>query len=47
MILQSPKDLPIAPDWGLKNHEFTDKVKKRILERDAWQGKYYTPLQKS
>ena len=46
-ISQSPKDLLIAPDWGLKNHEFTDKVKKRILERDAWQGKYYTPLQKS
>jgi hypothetical protein len=25
----------------LKNHEFTDKVKKRMRERDAWQGKKY------
>ena len=38
---QSPKELLIAPDWGLKNHEFTDKVKKRMRERDAWQGKKY------
>ncbi|MGL5273434.1 MAG: TIGR01212 family radical SAM protein, partial [Phocaeicola sp.] len=40
-ISQSPKELLIAPDWGLKNHEFTDKVRKRMRERDAWQGKYY------
>ena len=38
-VSQSPKELLIAPDWGLKNHEFTDKVKKRMRERDAWQGK--------
>ena len=40
-VLQSPKELLIAPDWGLKNHEFTDKVKKRMRGRDAWQGKKY------
>ena len=40
-VSQSPKELLIAPDWGLKNHEFTDKVKKRMREREAWQGKYY------
>ena len=40
-VSQSPKELLIAPDWGLKNHEFTDKVKKRMRERDAWQGKKY------
>ena len=40
-VSQSPKDLLIAPDWGLKNHEFTDKVKKRMRERDAWQGKKF------
>ena len=40
-ISQSPKELLIAPDWGLKNHEFTDKVKKRMRERNAWQGKRY------
>ena len=43
-VSQSPKDLLIAPDWGLKNHEFTAKVKKRMEERDAWQGKHYLPL---
>ena len=40
-VSQSPKELLIAPDWGLKNHEFTDKVKKRMRERDAWQGKHH------
>lgn len=40
-VSQSPKELLIAPDWGLKNHEFTDKVKKRMRERNAWQGKKY------
>ena len=40
-VSQSPKELLIAPDWGLKNYQFTDKVKKRLRERDAWQGKYY------
>ena len=43
-VSQSPKDLLIAPDWGLKNHEFTAKVKKRMEQRDAWQGKHYLPL---
>ena len=40
-VSQSPKELLIAPDWGLKNHEFTDKVKKRMRERDSYQGKQY------
>lgn len=40
-VSQSPKELLIAPDWGLKNHEFTDKVRKRMRERDSWQGKLY------
>ena len=38
-VSQSPKELLIAPDWGLKNYEFTDKVKKRMREKDAWHGK--------
>lgn len=42
-VSQSPKELLIAPDWGLKNYEFTEKVKKRMNERNAWQGKYYKP----
>lgn len=40
-ISQSPKELLIYPDWGLKNHEFTAKVEKRMRERNAWQGKFY------
>jgi hypothetical protein len=36
---QSPKELLIAPDWGLKNHEFTDRLRKRMRERGVWQGK--------
>ena len=39
-VSQSPKELLIAPDWGVKNYEFTEKVKKRMRERNAWQGKY-------
>jgi len=40
-VSQSPKELLVAPDWGLKNFEFTDKVEKRLKERDTWQGKQY------
>ena len=38
-ISQSPKELLIAPDWGMKNYEFTNRFRKRMEERDAWQGK--------
>ena len=38
---QSPKELLIAPDWGLKNYELVEKIKRRMLERDTWQGKKY------
>lgn len=40
-VSQSPKSLLIAPDWGLKNFEFTEKIKRRLVERDTWQGKCY------
>ena len=40
-VSQSPKELLIAPDWGLKNFEFTAKVNKRFAERNTWQGKLY------
>ncbi len=40
-ISQSPKELLIAPKWGLKNFEFVAKVEKRLKERDSWQGKKY------
>jgi radical SAM protein (TIGR01212 family) len=38
-VSQSPKDLLIAPDWGLKNHEFVARLQKRMKERGAYQGK--------
>lgn len=38
-VSQSPKELLIAPDWGLKNYEFTEKVKTRMRERGAFQGR--------
>lgn len=41
-VSQSPKELLIAPDWGLKNYEFTAKVNKRIFERNARQGRLFT-----
>lgn len=31
-VSQSPADLLIAPKWGLKNHEFTALVRKRLME---------------
>lgn len=40
-VSQSPKPLLIAPDWGLKNYEFTALVGKRLRERNTWQGRLY------
>lgn len=42
-VSQSPKELLIAPDWGLKNHEFTARLRRRMEERESWQGKRFTP----
>lgn len=39
-VSQSPKSLLIAPDWGLKNHEFTQKVHKFLIENKIEQGKF-------
>lgn len=43
-VSQSPKELLIAPDWGLKNFEFTSKVNKRLAERNTWQGRLFVPF---
>ena len=40
-VSQSPKELLLAPEWGLKNFEFTAKIEKRLKLRDTWQGKLY------
>lgn len=31
-VSQSPADMLVAPKWGLKNHEFTDKLNKRLRQ---------------
>ena len=38
-VSQSPRHLLIAPDWGLKNYQFTDRLLRRMAERDTWQGR--------
>ena len=38
---QSPADLLLAPEWGLKNYQFVELVKKRLEQRDTWQGRLY------
>ncbi|WP_455498141.1 TIGR01212 family radical SAM protein [Coprobacter sp.] len=44
-VSQSPDNLLIAPKWGLKNHEFTARLLKRMAVRDSWQGKKYIPIE--
>lgn len=41
-ISQSPKELLIAPNWGIKNYEFTALLQKRMREKQAYQGKFYS-----
>lgn len=38
-VSQSPSELLIAPKWGLKNHEFTNKLVNHIKKTGAYQGK--------
>ena len=40
-VSQSPKELIVAPDWGLKNYEFAVKIEKRLAERNTWQGRLF------
>ena len=37
-VSQSPAELLIAPHWGVKNHEFTARLLRRMKERDSYQG---------
>ena len=45
-VSQSPRELLIAPDWGLKNYEFVTRLQKRMKERGAYQGKRYKDSEK-
>lgn len=38
-ISQSPRALLIAPDWGMKNYQFVDRLRQRMQERGAYQGR--------
>ena len=42
-ISQSPRSLLIAPDWGMKNYQFVDRLRHCMQERGAWQGRLYNP----
>lgn len=45
-VSQSPAELLIAPHWGVKNHEFTARLLRRMRERDTYQGaKWIEPQQ--
>lgn len=41
-VSQSPAHLLIGPKWGLKNHEFTDRLEKHMKAAGAFQGRLYT-----
>jgi radical SAM protein (TIGR01212 family) len=36
---QSPAELLLAPNWGLKNYQFVELVKKKLRMRSSYQGK--------
>ncbi len=40
-VSQTPKEYRIAPNWGIKNHEFIYKLDKRMLERNTYQGRLF------
>ena len=40
-VSQSPSSLLAMPGWGLKNFEFVEKVRHRMEERNAYQGRLY------
>ena len=42
-VSQSPSSLLAVPGWGLKNHEFVDRLHHRLTQRDARQGRLFHP----
>lgn len=42
-VSQSPKELLVAPKWGLKNYEFANRFANYMKRMDSWQGKYAEP----
>jgi radical SAM protein (TIGR01212 family) len=40
-VSEAPREMLIAPIWGLKNFEFVAKVEKRLKQRNTWQGRFF------
>lgn len=40
-VSQSPKSMLIAPDWGLKNYEFTNKLNNYLYKNNIHQGQAF------
>jgi radical SAM protein (TIGR01212 family) len=40
-VSQSPPDLLVSPDWGLKNYAFTHQVEQRLLAAGSHQGRHW------
>jgi hypothetical protein len=40
-VSEAPDELLVAPRWGLKNFEFTDKLEKMLEQRNTWQGRLF------
>lgn len=38
-VSQSPKELLVAPKWGVKNHEFTNLLVNHMRKLGTWQGR--------
>ncbi len=38
-VSQSPKDMLLAPHWGIKNYEFTNLLNNKLRSEDIYQGK--------
>lgn len=40
-VSQSPRGMVVAPDWGLKNYEFTNRLAGYLKRQGIWQGKRF------
>lgn len=40
-VSSSPRELLIAPDWGLKNYEYVERLKQRLRALHTYQGRLY------
>lgn len=45
-VSQSPKELLLAPDWGIKNFEFVAKIDKCMQQRNTFQGRLFSSISK-